>query len=220
MWDWIIILIKGIGFGIVLAFLIGPAFFSLIQTSIRNGFTSGVFMAMGISFSDIFYIFISYLGITQLAESSFFKTWFGILGGVVMLAFGAFSLMKRAELMLPARERSEINRLGKKGLLGSFLKGALMNGLNPFLFVFWVGVVGAVANENHHSNSQTLLFFVGTMVTAFSLDLTKAYLSGKLMSIITPRFMSIVNKVVGSALVLFSFRMFYGAYEAGLHFFQ
>jgi threonine/homoserine/homoserine lactone efflux protein len=46
------IVINGIVSGIVLAFLIGPVFFTIIQTSIERGFTSGVLVAVGVSFSD------------------------------------------------------------------------------------------------------------------------------------------------------------------------
>ena len=59
------IVLNGIVSGIVLAFLIGPVFFTIIQTSIERGFWSGVFVAIGVSLSDAFYILVSYFGLTQ-----------------------------------------------------------------------------------------------------------------------------------------------------------
>ena len=52
----------------VLAFLIGPVFFTIIQTSIERGFGSGTLVAVGVSLSDAFYITLTYLGIYQLFD--------------------------------------------------------------------------------------------------------------------------------------------------------
>ena len=60
------IVLNGIISGIVLAFLIGPVFFTIIQTSIERGFWSGVFVAIGVSFSDALYILVSYLGLDSV----------------------------------------------------------------------------------------------------------------------------------------------------------
>jgi len=43
---------NGVIYGLVLAVLVGPVFFTLIQTSIERGFKSGVYVAIGISLSD------------------------------------------------------------------------------------------------------------------------------------------------------------------------
>ena len=44
--------LQGILVGLTFAVLLGPAFFSLIQTSIQRGFRSGLFLALGISFTS------------------------------------------------------------------------------------------------------------------------------------------------------------------------
>jgi hypothetical protein len=36
--------ISGITFGLALAFMLGPVFFTLLQTSIQEGFRAGVFL--------------------------------------------------------------------------------------------------------------------------------------------------------------------------------
>ena len=76
------IIVKGIVSGIVLAFLIGPVFFTLLQTSIERGFSSGVFVAIGISLSDSFYILISYFGLTQFMSTPNFRHYMAYGGGV------------------------------------------------------------------------------------------------------------------------------------------
>ena len=61
-------ILNGVIYGIVLAFLVGPVFFTILQTSIERGFRSGFFVAMGVSLSDAFYISISYLGVYQFFD--------------------------------------------------------------------------------------------------------------------------------------------------------
>ena len=43
-------------YGFLLAFAIGPVFFTLIETSITKGFKAAVFFDLGAIFSDIIFI--------------------------------------------------------------------------------------------------------------------------------------------------------------------
>ena len=59
------ILFNGLKLGIVLALLIGPVFFTIIQTSIERGFINGVLVSLGVSLSDTMYVAICYFGLVQ-----------------------------------------------------------------------------------------------------------------------------------------------------------
>jgi len=50
------IVFNGVKFGFSLAFLIGPVFFTIIQTSIERGFWNGAWVALGVSLSDAVYV--------------------------------------------------------------------------------------------------------------------------------------------------------------------
>ena len=84
------ILLRGIFFGVVLAFLIGPVFFTLIQTSIERGFLKGVFVAIGVAFSDVFYISMIYLGSSKLLESNGTQVYLAHAGGIILISFGIY----------------------------------------------------------------------------------------------------------------------------------
>src|SRR5688572_4069415 len=86
------IIAKGVFSGIVLACLIGPVFFTLIQTSIERGFSSGVFVAVGISLSDSLYILISYFGLTRFMQATDFRNYMSYAGGFILLLFGLYYL--------------------------------------------------------------------------------------------------------------------------------
>jgi len=88
------IILKGVAFGAVLAMIIGPVFFSLVQTSVESGFISGIFMAIGISLSDLTYVILSYLGVTQLVQYDYFSFYPALLGGLILITFGVVSFLK------------------------------------------------------------------------------------------------------------------------------
>ncbi len=88
-----IIIIKGIQFGIVLAFLAGPVFFTIIQTSAERGFARGVLVAVGVSISDAFYVVVCYLGLISLIESPGFRDQMAFVGGAILIVFGLYHLI-------------------------------------------------------------------------------------------------------------------------------
>ena len=209
---WLTIFIEGIFFGIGLALMsFGPAFFALLQTSLKRGFLSGASMALGVSMSDIVYISISYIGISHWLEGSNLDKRFGIIGGLIMLAFGIFSLLRKKDLLI-CEDKNTVENTNKwvhgMGYLGAFLKGFLLNGINPILFVFWFGVVGT-ANAHYDSWQDLLLFFSTGILFVFCLDLTKAYLANRIANYITPRLMQMINRVIGVILIFFSLRLFF-----------
>lgn len=79
------VILKGIISGIVLAFLVGPVFFTILQTSIERGFGSGALVAIGVSLNDAFYITLTYLGIYQIFDRGNFREYLAYFGGIVLL---------------------------------------------------------------------------------------------------------------------------------------
>ena len=56
-------------YGFLLAFAIGPVFFTLIETSITKGFKAGLFFDLGAQTADIIFILIAYLSVRQWDEN-------------------------------------------------------------------------------------------------------------------------------------------------------
>lgn len=194
---------NGLLFGLLLCVLIGPVFFALIQNAIEKGFRSGLFMAIGIALSDAFYIVVTYLGISQLTNNPKFNMWLGGLGGAIMLVFGIFYLFKP----VPAHGLKQSHKEATKWFQ-QILKGFFLNGVNPFVLFFWIGIVSKVTIDFAYSTNEAITFFVVLVGTVFTVDLIKSYFAVKLSTIVTPRFIKIMNRVVGIALILFSIRLF------------
>ncbi len=197
------VIINGLLFGLLLCVLIGPVFFALIQNAIEKGFFSGFFMAVGIALSDTIYILITYLGISQLVDNPSFNMWLGGVGGGIMLIFGMTYMLKP----VPKKGIKQLHAEQTKWFQ-QIMKGFVLNGINPFVLIFWIGIVSKITVDFQYNTNQAITFFVVLIATVFSADILKSYFAVKLSEIVTPRFMKIMNRVVGVALVLFSLRLF------------
>lgn len=191
--------LKGIVSGLVLAVLVGPVFFTLIQTSIERGFKSGVYVAIGISLSDALCIAIAYLGIS-LINSPDFRVYLSYFGGAILLGFGIYYLfIKSRKPVIYNPEHIE-----ERSPFRLMAKGFVINGFNPMVLFFWIGTIGvATAELGYTSHGMAAIFFCSIVATVFITDVIKAKLSDKLRVLLTARTMKIMNLLVG--LVMFGF---------------
>ena len=197
------IILNGLGFGLLLCVLIGPVFFALLQNSIEKGFWPGFFMAVGIAISDALYIVVTYLGISQLIENPSFNMWLGGIGGGIMLILGVIYIAKP----IPSKGFKQLHAEETKWFQ-QILKGFAFNGINPFVLIFWIGIISKVTVDFQYTTNEAITFFSVLILTVFGVDVLKTYFATKLSEIVTPKFMRIMNRVVGIALILFSIRLF------------
>jgi len=201
-------LISGFILGLTLAVVLGPAFFTLLQTSILRGFRIGMFMALGIMISDLTLITLSFLGVSQLISSDKYSTVFGIIGGMILLAYGAYVFRKKT-----VYSETEINKLEKKGS-GIFsdqpskpyvyvIKGYFLNLINPFLLIFWMGVMGYVATEYNSDIKKLAVFFGVALGTVFSTDLLKCFVANQIKRFLRPNILAFINRALGILIFIF-----------------
>ena len=81
--------------GIVLAFTIGPVFFTVLETSISKGVKAAIFLDIGVVISDLVFFVIAFFGTSSLLSSIEENTssWY-FLGGVLLATYGGVSLIK------------------------------------------------------------------------------------------------------------------------------
>ena len=202
------IVLKGVLSGILLTFLIGPVFFTIIQTSIEKGFSTGVLVAFGVSLSDTFYIVLTYLGLSQLLDNANFKLYMAYIGGTILFLFGIYYLFVKNRKM---NDRSLIETQ-PTGFFRYMIKGFIINGLSPMVWVFWIGAVSFATTElGYETKTKAIIYFGSILVTVFTTDIIKAKLADKLRLILTPRFIRLMNIVLGIAFVIFGGRLIMGA---------
>jgi threonine/homoserine/homoserine lactone efflux protein len=197
------ILFNGFKVGIVLAFLIGPVFFTIIQTSIERGFWNGVLVALGVSLSDIAYVAICYFGIFQFLNEPKWRTTMAYVGGAILILFGLYHMLVKSR-----RAMQLVKAASESSGFKYFVKGFVINGITPMVLIFWIGTVSvATLDFGYEKGYELFWFFLALLLTVLSTDVLKAYLAGKLRKLITNRFLMIVNVVVGICLIAFGIQL-------------
>jgi threonine/homoserine/homoserine lactone efflux protein len=207
--------LKGIGYGLVLAMLIGPVFFALIRTSIDKGFRSGAYLAAGIALSDSLVLFLMYFGVSQFASHPTFQTGLGLVGGGMMIAFGLMPFIKsRLQKRFTNAEIAETEHIiNTPPGIRFVLEGLLLNMLNPFVYIFWIGTVGTLSVIIHqdYTDYDAFIFFLGTILTVFATDLSKVYVANQITNYLTAQVLSRIDKFAGIGLGAFGVRLLYFA---------
>ncbi|WP_143960380.1 LysE family translocator [Litoribacter populi] len=193
--------IEGIGMGLVLSLIIGPVFFALIQNSMEKGFKYAVAMAAGILVSDSLYVLLTYFGVSMITNNPMVEMILGFVGGGFLIAFGVLTFMKKGVDRpntggFPKTQNRPMKRKG-------FAKGFSLNGINPFVLLFWTSIAGLVRLKDNFGTVDIVGYYLGILLTVFLVDILKAYSANKLRTFITPKVMQILNRVV--AVVLFGF---------------
>ena len=188
-------------YGVILAFMVGPVFFTLIETSITKGFKAGLFFDLGAITADIIFILIALYGTSKILEKVKDDPGLLILGGVVLIAYGVISYIRTAKSFIKiVREHYAVKV--KKDLGGLFLKGFLLNFVNFGVLAGWIGTI-IMANALTTSENGVLLFMATVLVTFFLTDLLKISLAKKLKSRLTPRFVFRTKKWISIIIIGF-----------------
>ncbi len=199
---------NGVLSGIVLALLIGPVFFTVLQTSIERGFRSGAWVAAGVSISDSLYILISYFGLYQFFENPTYRKYLSYGGGSILLLFGLYYLIIKSRRL----HEYHPEKITYRSPLRLMAKGFFINGISPLVLLFWIGTVGLATTEfGYVSPIHVLTFFVSIVFTVFITDLLKALLADQLRLVLTNRIVRWLNIVLGIVLIIFGGRLIFYA---------
>jgi threonine/homoserine/homoserine lactone efflux protein len=198
------IFIEGILLGLVLSITLGPAFFTIIQTSIDRGFKSAFLIAIGVATSDLFIISISYLGLSAVIESGKNQIYAGIVGGVILVMYGVYTFFKKPEIL--KRRSSRNTGVARETKPITFLaKGFFLNIANPFIILFWLTIIGYISQIAEYGKLEetATVFLSGTILTVFSMDVLKSFIGYKIKKYLRPRIQLLINRIVGFSLVVF-----------------
>jgi len=197
-------------YGFILAFAIGPIFFTLIETSITKGFKAAVFFDLGALSADVFFIVIAYFSTSKILKHVKDDPGLLVFGGVILIAYGIISYIRTAKNFIQI-VREHYGVPVKKNLGGLFLKGFLLNFVNFGVLSGWVLTIIA-ANALTSSENGVLLFLATVLSVFFCTDLLKIAAAKKLKHKLTPRVIIKTKKWVSMLIVFFGvFMLFQGA---------
>ena len=191
-------LLTAITVGFFTAFIMGPVFWVLLETSITKGFKAAVAFDLGVMFADVCFIGVCYLGSFQLLEDDQNKQGLFVLGGTILLLYGLFSWINRNK---KSKDQPEIQE-SKENYFGLAAKGFAINILNVGVFIFWGGVTIVSSPASGKSFTSFVLFFSIVLLSYFITDLLKISVANRFKSLLTGKGIVIVNSVVSLILIV------------------
>ncbi|GAB4149584.1 MAG: hypothetical protein Fur0041_22660 [Bacteroidia bacterium] len=190
---------QGFLFGMALCFSLGPAFFALIQVSMRYGFLAGIAMSIGVITSDVIYLMLAYFGLSGWLLEEKYALPVGLTGGLLLIAYGLFQVLRKSKI--------ETNGEGaviaaKTSFGGTVLKGFLLNFLNPMILLLWIGAISFASTKFNGIAHEVIIFFIATLATVFLTDTLKALAAGKIKSYLNETSIHKINVIAGIILLV------------------
>ena len=191
-------LLTPITVGFFTAFIMGPVFWVLLETSITKGFKAAVAFDLGVMFADVCFIGVCYLGSFQLLEDEQNKQGLFVLGGTILLLYGLFSWINRAK---KSKNQPDIQE-SKENYFGLAAKGFAINILNVGVFIFWGGVTIVSSPASGKSFTSFVLFFSIVLLSYFITDLLKISVANRFKTLLSGKGIVIVNSIISLILVV------------------
>jgi threonine/homoserine/homoserine lactone efflux protein len=194
------IVLEGVGVGLTLAMLVGPIFVALTQTGIQYGFRAGLIVGAGIWISDIMVIsscwtFLHFF--KMLTNNPEFQLILGSAGSLILFLSGLFTFF--------SYKKKEISRLTFRSasLSALFVKGFVVNTVNPFTFIFWIGIMTSYLQTRTMTDARLSVLLASIMGTIIVTDSLKVILAKSVRNVLDAHYQRIFIRVSGLGLMLF-----------------
>jgi threonine/homoserine/homoserine lactone efflux protein len=186
--------------GFFLAFMVGPVFFVLLETSATKGIKEAIIFDLGVILADIIFITISFFGSYTLLNKIKDDPRLFFAGGMLLFIFGLVSFIKERKRRIVLDPKLVI--VEKTNLGGLFLKGFLLNFINIGVLGFWLALV-VVISANVGMNAQRIfLYFATILIGYFITDIGKIMLAKQLKNKLTPAVITKIRKIMGIILMV------------------
>lgn len=187
--------------GFFLAFMIGPVFFMLIQTSIIKGARAAIAFDFGVILGDIVFILMAYYGSKSLLEKIKDDPRMFYIGGLILLIYGVITYLDKSQkravqdetLVLP--EKTNYFKLS--------LKGFLLNFINVGVLAFWLGMIVVIGPTLEMNPGKIFNYFTVILVSYFITDIGKIVLAKQLKKRLTPSVIYKIKRGMGVLLMIF-----------------
>ena len=193
-------ILNAIPIGVGLAFMIGPVFFVLLETSATKGFRAAVIFDLGVILADIVFVYFAYYGSHTLLEKIKDDPRLFILGGGILFVYGLFTYFKRRK---PIITDEDLVIVEKQNYLNLLLKGFFLNFINIGVLAFWLGMVVVISPNLEMDDARIFKYFAAILIAYFLTDIIKILLAKQLKSKLTPIVIRKIKRGMGIALMIF-----------------
>jgi len=194
--------LEGFLLGLGMVVFIGPVFFLLLSTTLQFGQVPGFLVALGIIVSDILCVVICNYGLAKFITHPNSAFWISMTGAILLAGIGI-------KYIGTSKVNTEPNNsFNRYSYLTFFTKGFLVNFVNPFVFMVWIGVI-KYTGQTAQRNENAFLFLLGSLLGILSTDLLKVVLAKQIKKFIQPHTLQWIYRIVGMILIGFGLRLFY-----------
>ncbi|HXD79269.1 MAG TPA: LysE family translocator [Puia sp.] len=191
---------KGLALGLVLALSVGPVIFTIIKQSLNNGHKGGFSFVAGVWISDILLVTLSNTLTALVSSLQEHSRTIAYGGGAFLIAMGVYFVFFKKTVIAGEALGGE-GRFRKRDMARIFASGFIINTLNPGVILFWLG--NATALSVSHTLKQRIVIFAVCLLINMGADVGKVMAAGTLGRKLTPRTLSIINKIAGIILIGF-----------------
>jgi len=196
-------ILKGLQFGMLLQFAVGPMCLMVFNASTTYGFVSSLALVFAIALIDAVYIVLSSVGVAAIINRAKVKSAIKLGGCLVLVLFGAniisgaFNLSFLPDIALFSNASSE----------NLFVQGLLLTASNPLTIVFWSGMFSTQMIENGWNKKQLFFFGAGCVMATIIFLAMIAFLGSTLGGFLPQAIIRFLNVAVGIVLIFFGIRM-------------
>lgn len=198
--------LKAIPIGFGLAFMIGPVFFMLIQTSILKGARAAIVFDLGVILADVVFILFAYYGSHKFLMQVKDDPNLYFVGGGILFIYGLGMFLKKAK---PILEKQKYDLPEKNNYFGLIVKGFFLNFINVGVLAFWLLLVIGIGPSLEMDESRIFRFFFAIIVAYFITDLGKIILAKQLKNKLTPKVIHKIKRGMGIALMIFGLALIF-----------
>ncbi|WP_378186076.1 LysE family translocator [Aquimarina sp. W85] len=188
--------------GFLLAFLIGPVFFVLLETAAIKGFRAAVAVDFGVILADIVFILIAYFSTNKILEKIKDDPALFIFGGMLLATYGIISFIQERKNYNKLRDTS-VEIINKHNYFKLFIKGFLLNFINIGVLGFWLSIIIVIGPQLDMDSNRIFTFFTMVLTTYFIIDVFKMLLAKRLKRKLTPKRTYVIKRVISVLMIIF-----------------
>lgn len=177
----------------------GPLFFVNLSKGAKSGAKSGLVFSLAHTLVEFILVMLLALGLLTVASESTAKFVIGVVGGLVLIAFGALQIHSS---YMSKFEKPQSTKVASHSL---FLLGMALTGLNPFFIVWWltVGAQLIIISLEFASLAGVVLMYFFHVWMDYVWLMTTAHFAKIGMNVVGFKWYKIVIAVFGAVLIYF-----------------
>jgi threonine/homoserine/homoserine lactone efflux protein len=192
--------LEGFVVGLGMIIFLGPVFFTLLKSALQHGLRAGLSVATGILVSDVIVLTLCSFGAIPFFKDEANQFWLALAGSGILMALGLRYLLKEHA------GKDAIGSIQAQHYSAYFAKGFLVNFVNPFVFVVWIGLIG-MGQTKYGAGNNLLLYCGGILLGIFTTDVTKVVFAHRIAAFIKPNVLTVAYRIIGVLLLVFALRL-------------